>query len=215
MLSAISSMPVMMCFQDPPRVESLNHTWIPHVNNLRSKLIDGKRRSRTRWGRHPLHRHQPTDRRAQRLYERKYCQRGRMENLLKPQASPGLRSDLLHESLRQPSPALSAWRRLLVALDVPEPHAEALALARGPVRHPAQQADQARHRGHRNGRSHSDRPGPGVPGRGYPHRRLDAPRPVRHLSAGPCARTQEPVPVTPNPPPHLAIETGPRGNRKT
>src|SRR3954470_21128989 len=42
MLSAISSMPVMMCFQDPPRVESLNHTWIPHVNNLRSKLIDGK-----------------------------------------------------------------------------------------------------------------------------------------------------------------------------
>src|SRR3954470_3046626 len=42
MLSAISSMPVMMCFQDPPRVESLNHTSIPHVNNLRSKLIDGK-----------------------------------------------------------------------------------------------------------------------------------------------------------------------------
>src|SRR3954449_3835633 len=42
MLSAISSMPVMMCFQDPPRVESLNHTWIPHVNNLRPKLIDGK-----------------------------------------------------------------------------------------------------------------------------------------------------------------------------
>jgi hypothetical protein len=35
-------MPVMMCFQDPPRVESLNHTWIPHVNNLRSKLMDGK-----------------------------------------------------------------------------------------------------------------------------------------------------------------------------
>jgi hypothetical protein len=32
----------MMCFQDPPRVESVNHTWIPHVNNLRSKLIDGK-----------------------------------------------------------------------------------------------------------------------------------------------------------------------------
>jgi hypothetical protein len=32
----------MMCFQDPPRVESLNHTWIPHVNNLRSKLMDGK-----------------------------------------------------------------------------------------------------------------------------------------------------------------------------
>jgi hypothetical protein len=66
-----------------------------------------------------------------------------------PQASSGLRSDLLHESLRQPSPALSAWGRLLAALDVPEPHAQALALA--PVRHPAQQADQARHRGHRNG----------------------------------------------------------------
>jgi LysR family transcriptional regulator, flagellar master operon regulator len=31
-----------MCFQDPPRVESVNHTWIPHVNNLRSKLMDGK-----------------------------------------------------------------------------------------------------------------------------------------------------------------------------
>jgi hypothetical protein len=84
-----------------------------------------------------------------------------------------------------------------------------------PVRHPAQQADQARHRGHRNGRSHSDRPGPGVPDRGYPHPRLDAPRPVRHLSAGPCARTQEPVPATPNPPPHPAIETRPRENWKT
>jgi len=132
-----------------------------------------------------------------------------------PQASSGLRSDLLHESLRQPSPTLSAWGRLLAALDVPEPHAEAVALARGPVRHPAQQADQARHRGHRNGRSHSDRPGPGVPGRGYPHRRLDTPRPVRHLSAGPCARTQEPVLATPNPPPHPAIETRPRENWKT
>ena len=31
------------------------------------------------------------------------------------------------------SPALSAWGRLLAALDVPEPHAEAVALARGPV----------------------------------------------------------------------------------
>ena len=38
-------------------------------------------------------------------------------------------------------------------------------------------------------------------------------RPVRHLSAGPCARTQEPVPATPNPPPHPAIET--RENWKT
>src|SRR5918994_6747898 len=93
----------------------------------------------------------------------------------------------------------------MAALDLPEPHAEAPALA--PVRHPAQQADQARHRGHRNGRSHSHRPGPGGPGRGYPHPRLDAPRPVRHLSAGPCARTQEPVPATPNPPPHPAASS--------
>ncbi len=59
------------------------------------------------------------------------------------------------------------------------------------------------------------RPGPGVPGRGYPHRRLGAPRPVRHLTAGPCARTQEPIPATPNPPPLLAIKTRPHGSRET
>src|SRR3954467_1769570 len=98
-----------------------------------------------------------------------------------PQASPGLRSDLLHESLRQPSAALSAWGRLLAALDLPELHAQALALAHGPVRYPAQQADQARRRGHRNGRPHSNRPGLGVSGRGHPHRRLGTPRPVRYL----------------------------------
>jgi hypothetical protein len=32
----------MMRFQGPPRAESLNHTLIPHVNSLPSKLIDGK-----------------------------------------------------------------------------------------------------------------------------------------------------------------------------
>jgi hypothetical protein len=32
----------MMRFQVPPRAESLNHTRIPHVNSLPSKLIDGK-----------------------------------------------------------------------------------------------------------------------------------------------------------------------------
>src|SRR4051812_33405717 len=152
-----------------------------------------------------------TDRRAQRLYERKYCQRGRMENLLKAHKLH-LASDRT-SCTRACANQLSAWRRLLAALDIPEPHAKALALA--PVRHPAQQADQARHRGHRNGRSHSDRPGPGVPGRGYPHRCLNAPRPVRHLSAGPCARTQDPVPATPNPSSHPAIETRPHENWKT
>jgi hypothetical protein len=35
-------MPVMMRFQGPPRAVSLNHTRTPHVNNLRSELIDGK-----------------------------------------------------------------------------------------------------------------------------------------------------------------------------
>src|SRR3954468_15832166 len=150
-----------------------------------------------------------TDRRAQRLYERKYCQRGRMENLLKSFIWPPI-----GPPAREPAPInLSAWGRLLVAVDVPEPHAEALALA--PVRHPPEQADQARHRGHRNGRSHSNCSGPGVPGRGYPHRRLEAPRPVRHLSAERCARTQEPVPTTPNPTPHLAIKTRRHGHWKT
>ena len=42
MLSAISLMPFMMRFQGPPRAEPLNHTPIPHVNNLPAKLIDGK-----------------------------------------------------------------------------------------------------------------------------------------------------------------------------
>src|SRR3954454_11235893 len=42
MLSAISVMPFMMRFQGPPRAKSLNHTLIPHVNSLPSKLIDGK-----------------------------------------------------------------------------------------------------------------------------------------------------------------------------
>src|SRR4051794_15459577 len=65
-----------------------------------------------------------------------------------PQAPLGVRPHLLHEGLREPVPALPAWGGLLVALDLPELHAKALALA--PVRHPAQQADQACRRGHRN-----------------------------------------------------------------
>src|SRR4051812_30186924 len=131
------------------------------------------------------------------------------ENLLKSFTWPPI-----GPPAREPAPInLSAWGRLLVAVDVPEPHAEALALA--PVRHPPEQADQARHRGHRNGRSHSNCSGPGVPGRGYPHRRLGAPRSVRHLTAGRCARTQESVPATPNPTPHLSIKTRPHGHRKT
>jgi hypothetical protein len=32
----------MMRFQGPPRAESLNHTPVPHVNNLPSELIGGK-----------------------------------------------------------------------------------------------------------------------------------------------------------------------------
>src|SRR3954463_2310474 len=134
-----------------------------------------------------------TDRRAQRLYERKYCQRGRMENLLKSFTWPPI-----GPPARELAPInLSTWGRLLVALDLPEPHAEALALA--PVRHPPQQADQARHRGHRNGRSHSDRPGPGVPDQGNPPRRLGAPRPVRHLSGVPAPRNPSPQPQTRRP----------------
>jgi hypothetical protein len=31
-----------MCFQGPPGVEPLNHTPLPHVNSLPSKLMDGK-----------------------------------------------------------------------------------------------------------------------------------------------------------------------------
>src|SRR3954467_12464549 len=40
--SAISLMPSIMRFQEPPKAESLNHTSIPHVNNLPAELIDGK-----------------------------------------------------------------------------------------------------------------------------------------------------------------------------
>jgi hypothetical protein len=32
----------MMRFQSPPRADSLNHTPVPHVNNLPSELIGGK-----------------------------------------------------------------------------------------------------------------------------------------------------------------------------
>jgi hypothetical protein len=35
-------MPSMMRFQVPPRADSLNHTPVPHVNNLLLKLIDSK-----------------------------------------------------------------------------------------------------------------------------------------------------------------------------
>jgi hypothetical protein len=35
-------MPFIMWFQGPPKAEPLNHTPIPHVNSLPSKLIDGK-----------------------------------------------------------------------------------------------------------------------------------------------------------------------------
>src|SRR3954454_17015118 len=121
-------------------------TWTSGAGPSPGTASAGSGRSRTRWGRHPLHRHQP-DRppgaaalRAEILPERPDG-----EPAEGPQASPGLRSDFLHESLRQPSPALFAWRRLLVALDLTEPHAEAVALARGPVRHPPEQADQARY----------------------------------------------------------------------
>src|SRR4051795_12239845 len=41
--SAISLMPSIMRFQEPPKAESLNHTSIPHVNNLPAELIGGKR----------------------------------------------------------------------------------------------------------------------------------------------------------------------------
>src|SRR3954469_8927515 len=42
MLSAFSLMPFMMRFQDLPRAQSLNHTPIPHVNDLPSELIGDK-----------------------------------------------------------------------------------------------------------------------------------------------------------------------------
>jgi mannose/fructose/N-acetylgalactosamine-specific phosphotransferase system component IIC len=39
-----------MCFQGPPGAEPLNHTPLPHVNSLSSKLIDGKRQPLDRSG---------------------------------------------------------------------------------------------------------------------------------------------------------------------
>src|SRR3954451_25475858 len=44
-LSAIFLMPFIMCFQGPPGLEPLNHTPLPHVNSLASKLMDGKERT--------------------------------------------------------------------------------------------------------------------------------------------------------------------------
>lgn len=41
-LFAISLMPFMMGLQGPPRAESLPHTPLRHVNNIKSELIDGK-----------------------------------------------------------------------------------------------------------------------------------------------------------------------------
>src|SRR3954471_1235567 len=41
-LSAIFLMPFIMCFQGPPGVEPLNHTPLPHVNSLATKLMDGR-----------------------------------------------------------------------------------------------------------------------------------------------------------------------------
>jgi hypothetical protein len=35
-------MPFIMWFRGPPKAEPLNHTPIPHVNSLPSKLMDGK-----------------------------------------------------------------------------------------------------------------------------------------------------------------------------
>src|SRR3954465_1809239 len=40
--SAISLMPSIMRFQEPPKAESLNHTSIPYVNNLPAELRGGK-----------------------------------------------------------------------------------------------------------------------------------------------------------------------------
>src|SRR3954453_22180498 len=41
-LAAISVMPFIVRFQDPPRADALNHTPIRYVNNVLSELMDGK-----------------------------------------------------------------------------------------------------------------------------------------------------------------------------
>ena len=126
-------------------------------------------------------------------------QRAEMEICSRPIAPSGFRPHLVHQGLRQPSPALSAWGRRSAALDFPEPHAEAVALARGPVRHPAQPrlvklitevtetADRIESPWPRCFQSRTSSPS------------------SRHASPGSlpdmpgeCARTQKPGPATPN-----------------
>src|SRR4051812_19191441 len=41
-LAAISVMPFIVRFQDPPRADALNHIPIRYVNNVLSELMDGK-----------------------------------------------------------------------------------------------------------------------------------------------------------------------------
>src|SRR5215217_6943292 len=41
-LAAISVMPFIVRFQDPPRADALNHTPIHYVNNVLAELMDGK-----------------------------------------------------------------------------------------------------------------------------------------------------------------------------
>src|SRR3954447_25926816 len=47
-LAAISVMPFIVRFQDPPRADALNHIPIRYVNNVLSELMDGKEASSVR-----------------------------------------------------------------------------------------------------------------------------------------------------------------------
>ena len=83
--------------------------------------------------------------RSKALYEKVYCRRGTAENHIKAWKTH-LAADrhLLHQGRRQPVPAVSPRRSLLAPVGVAQRHAEALRLARRPVRHAAAAADQDR-----------------------------------------------------------------------
>ena len=98
------------------------------------------------------------------LYEKIYCARGRMENMIKEgaQALHQVRPHLVPSLGSQPVPAFPPHRRLLAAASAPPGHAPEIAVAQGHIRNPAPSLPQNR-RAHRGAQvPRQDRPAFGL-----------------------------------------------------
>ena len=121
-------------------------------------------------------------RNARVLYEDVYCRRGQAENHIKSGNASGGRSNLMHEGLGQPAPALPARRRLLDYVGPARIDAKALDVARRAVRHVAPTAHQDRRPRRRDENDDPDSPADVVPRTRYSASRARTHTAPRHMS---------------------------------